>query len=207
MAEGVAVKENPHLEFPDIIRESDGDGDFELRLWQPEHAEALTELVTDNLDHLRPYMPWIIAEPMASEDRAEILNRWYQGAKDCSGDGVYGAFFQGLPIGSCGLHRRVGPDGLEIGYWVDRHQVKKGFATRLTRMLTDHAFTHPEVSMVEIHHDETNQASKAVPTRLGFVLVESRAVPAQAPGETGTSCIWRMEREAWARPLSTTSDL
>lgn len=31
-------------------------------------------------------------------------------------------------VGGCGLHRRVGPGGLEIGYWVHAAWTRRGIA-------------------------------------------------------------------------------
>jgi RimJ/RimL family protein N-acetyltransferase len=33
------------------------------------------------------------------------------------GDVALGMFVSGQVVGSCGLHGRIGPGGLEIGYW------------------------------------------------------------------------------------------
>jgi ribosomal-protein-serine acetyltransferase len=53
----------------------------------------------------------------------------------------------------CGLHRRVRPNALELGYWVYHAFTRKGLATRVARLLTTAAFSVPGVESVEIHHD------------------------------------------------------
>jgi RimJ/RimL family protein N-acetyltransferase len=62
------------------------------------------------------------------------------------------------------------------------------------------AFALPGVTHVEIHHDVANPASGRVPAKLGFVHVSDEAHAIEAPGETGTQRIWRMERSAWTAP-------
>jgi RimJ/RimL family protein N-acetyltransferase len=47
---------------------------------------------------------------------------------------------------------------------------------------------------VEIHCDEANVASRAVPARLGYRLDRIDDVGVTAPGETGRSMIWIAER-------------
>ncbi|WP_019229166.1 GNAT family N-acetyltransferase, partial [Sedimentibacter sp. B4] len=66
------------------------------------------------------------------------------------------------------LHRRVGPDGLEIGYWLDAAHTGVGLATEAVGGLTAVALALPEVERVEIHTDEGNARSAAVPRRLGY---------------------------------------
>ena len=36
----------------------------------------------------------------------------------------------GEAIGVCGLHHRIGPDGVEIGYWVAQSHCRRGAAVR-----------------------------------------------------------------------------
>src|SRR2546429_103990 len=100
--------------------------------------------------------------------------------------------------GSCGLHRRRGPDVLEIGYWTHRALVRKGLATAVAGLLTNAAFTVPEITQVEIHHDKANVASAGVPRSLGYRLIGERPDRAAAPDEVGIDCVWRVERAGWS---------
>jgi len=86
-----------------------------LRQWRPDDAGTLQRAVDRNLEHLRPWMPWIAAEPLPPEERRTLITGWAE-ARATGGDAVYGIFLpDGTAIGGTGLHRRIGPDGLEIG--------------------------------------------------------------------------------------------
>ncbi|MHB8450145.1 MAG: GNAT family N-acetyltransferase [Mycobacteriales bacterium] len=102
----------------------------------------------------------------------------------------------GLP-GGCGLHARLGPNALEIGYWVDVRHTRRGVATLATGALTELAMGIAEVEVVEIHHDQANRRSGAVPARRGYELVTTVNDEPEAPGEVGIELQWRMTRAAW----------
>lgn len=173
-----------------------------LRWWEDADAAALVEVVSANLEHLRPWMPWIAFEPQSAEQRVELIREWRREAER-GGDTVYGVFLDGRPIGGTGLHRRRGPGVLEIGYWLDRRHTGRGYATELARALTDTAFTEAEIEHVQIHHDRANAASGAVPRRLGFHLFLERRRPPEAPAETGLEWAWRVARAEWRQARTT----
>ena len=151
-----------------------------------------------NLDHLRPRMPWIADEPLTVEARRDLVQGWDE-AWAKGGDVVMGIFQDGVAVGSAGLHQRIGPTGLEIGYWVDAGHVGRGIARRASAALTSLAFTSPSIDHVEIHHDLTNVASRRVPERLGFHLVGRLAPPTRplAPDDVGIDLVWRIARDEW----------
>jgi RimJ/RimL family protein N-acetyltransferase len=123
---------------------------------------------------------------------AQWQRDWEQG-----GDAVFGIFVEGEVAGSCGLHSPRGPDTLEIGYWIGVPFLRRGLATRVAAMLTEAAFSIPDLARVEIHHDKANSVSAKVPKRLGYRLVEERPDLPEAPAEVGIDCIWRLERAEW----------
>lgn len=169
-----------------------------LRWWEDSDAPALVGVVSANIEHLRPWMPWIAFEPQTAEQRMALFDEWRTEA-EAGGDTVYGVFLDGRPIGGSGLHRRQGPTTLEIGYWLDRRHTGNGYATELAGALTDTAFTQPEIEHVQIHHDRANPASGAVPRRLGFQLFLERRRPPAAPGESGIEWAWRVARADWCQ--------
>jgi RimJ/RimL family protein N-acetyltransferase len=167
-----------------------------VRRWRVEDADALCAAVSESLESLAPWMAWV-HEPLFSpaERRLEIAlaqENWATGT-----EARYGIFVGDTVAGSCGLHRRLGPDGLELGYWLHPRFSGRGIATLAAAMLTDAAFTLGEIELVEIHHDRANTRSRAIPERLGYRLIAEVPDPPEAPGEIGIECQWRVTREEW----------
>jgi len=169
--------------------------DVELRPLTPADAELLGRAVQESLEHLRPWMPWAGAEPVALQERRALLERW-AAEEAAGGDRYRGIFVRGELVGSGGLHGRVGPGAWEIGYWVHAGHVRRGVATAAVARLAAEAFSDPEVTHVEIHHDLANTASGGVAERAGFRHVADRPDEPTAPGDTGMERIWRLERPA-----------
>lgn len=177
-----------------------GPGELLLRRWQPSDAGALERAVTESADHLRPWMGWIADEPLPLDRRLARIEEWERD-RSRGGDVVLGVFSAGEIVGGCGLHRRIAPDGLEIGYWIHVAHVRRGLATRAVSLLTDAALALPEITHVEIHHDKENQASGGVPRKLGFEWLGQWTDEPEAPAEVGIEWRWRMDRATWdARP-------
>jgi ribosomal-protein-serine acetyltransferase len=167
-----------------------------LRPWRDDDAQALARAITTSIDHLRPWMPWIAAEPLDLGSRVDLIDRWRLDW-EAGGDAVYGAFLDGAIVGGCGLHRRSGDDVLEIGYWIHVDHVRCGLATEMAATLTTAAFAEPGIEFVEIHHDKANTASAGIPRALGYTLESERPDPITAPGEVGIDCSWRVRRVDW----------
>lgn len=170
-----------------------------LRRWQHDDVGRLQAAVNANLEHLRPWMPWIAKEPLTRAERVRLIEEatqlWEQG-----GDVNFGVFLDGDLIGSCGLHHRVGPGAVEIGYWIDERHVGRGFATELTAALTSAVFAQTEIERVEVHTDEANTASANVPAKLGFHRERIDTREPTAPGECGRLIIWTTTRDTWQPP-------
>jgi RimJ/RimL family protein N-acetyltransferase len=167
-----------------------------LRSWCADDAPNLAAAITQNIDHLRPWMPWIAAEPQTLEDRLALINQW-RSEWERGGDVVIGAFLGGAVVGSAGLHRRRGPGVLEIGYWVHIDHIRNGYATEIACALTNAAFTVPGIERVEIHHDKANIASAGVPRRLGYSFADETPDSVTSPGELGVDCRWTIDRRQW----------
>jgi len=164
-----------------------------LRRWRADDAELCYRLVSESLEHLRPWMPWATSS-YGLADACDYLDR-------CEADWAAGNAFQyliragGTPAGSAGLMARIGPGGLEIGYWVHPAFTGRGVATSASAALTEAAFGLPGIDRVEIQHDELNLASGRVPDKLGYQHVETRTSRFElAPGDSGTSKVWRITR-------------
>ena len=173
----------------------------ELRELREGDAEAFNAAVHESLDELRPWMPWAAEEPRPVAERLELIRRWARERRE-GGDHSFGIFLDGAVAGACGLHRRIGPGGLEIGYWVRTRDTGRGVATEAARRLCEHAFADPAVDHVEIHHDRANAASGRIPAKLGFERIEERPNAPEAPGEEGVEVIWRLNRRGPLRKPS-----
>lgn len=175
------------------------DGELTVRRYDitdESDAERLHAAITASVEHLRPFMPWAAFEPLALADRVELLRGWATEWDAGTGFGC-GMFVGDELVGGCGLHPRIGPSGIEIGYWVRVDRVGQGLATRAARLLTDAAFTMAHIDHVEIHHDNANVASRRVPEKLGYVPCREVDDGISAPGDCGVSTEWRMDRSAW----------
>lgn len=171
-------------------------GPLTLRTWRPEDATGLAEAIAASRTHLAPWMGFANAPARTPAEHAARFGEWEQDRR-AAGDGIYGIFLDGAPVGSCGLHRRLGPGALEIGYWVHVGYLRRGIASTAAALLTDTAFGLEGITVVEIHHDAANLASAAIPRRLGFSRVGELTRPRTAPGERGLEWQWRMTREQW----------
>ncbi len=170
-----------------------------LRRWTPTDVERLAAVVKRNVEHLEPWMPWIADEPLTRRARLELIERWERQWRQ-GGDVVMAIELHGRPAGGAGLHRRRGPQGLEIGYWVDKDHLRQGIASETAALLTTAALDLAGVEFVEIHHDKANVASAAVARRLGYRFVGESPDAVAAPGEIGVDCAWRMEASQWPSP-------
>ena len=132
-----------------------------IRSWKESDAGGLGRVVVENLDHIRPWLPWARSLPDDPEAVLEAMSGWIVEAAT-KPDEVVGLFIDGEVVGGSGLHPRIGEGGLEIGYWVHRSFTRRGIATATSRALTDHAFGRSDIDRVEIHHDKANTASEGM---------------------------------------------
>jgi RimJ/RimL family protein N-acetyltransferase len=168
--------------------------DVTVRRWRVEDAAALDEMIRSSLEHLRPWMPWVAYEPLPVAARAELIAAWDRAwdAGDEFTCAIVGA--DGELLGGCGLHRRIGPGAIEIGYWVRAGRTGRGVATAAVRAIVEMAFAIDGIASVEIHHDAANIASARVAEKAGFARVSERPDAVAAPAEIGIDVGWRLHR-------------
>jgi RimJ/RimL family protein N-acetyltransferase len=171
-----------------------------IRSWNQSDVAELGRVTFDNLDHLRPWIPWAYELP-ANRAKVRAAMGAFLVEAAAKPDELVGLFSGGQVAGGSGLHPRIGPGGYEIGYWVRRDLTRRGIATAAACALTDHAFTRPDIDRIEIRHDRANVASEGVPRRLGYSLVGEEASVIATPEQSGVHLIWRITRDEWmARP-------
>ena len=167
-----------------------------LRTYSNDDVEPLARLISENLAHLTPFMPWAASEPLRPIERAALITSWNDEA--ARGGGIaLGCFLGEELIGSTGLHRRrPDPGSLEIGYWLAADHTGFGYATELTFVLAEEAFTHAEITHVDLYCDVANAPSAAVAERAGFtqlaVSLDERGVLSE--NSSGLERHFRLER-------------
>jgi RimJ/RimL family protein N-acetyltransferase len=166
-------------------------GEVTLRRHRPDDLDAVLLAVTESRDHLRPWMPWAqgYSRASAQEFLAKAARDWDEGTAY-----NYAIISGGAIAGGCSLMARIGPGGLEIGYWMHQAYTRRGLATAAAAALTEQAFVLPGVQRVEIVHDELNIASGKIPAKLGFTEVTRRPIDPPSPEGTGTGVVWRLFR-------------
>lgn len=175
-----------------------------IRCWQPEDAPLLQQAAAASKEHLLPFMPWAADEPQTVEQKIERM-RNFRGSFDRNEDYVYGVFplDESCAVGGSGLHTRVSGNALEIGYWIHKDFMNKGFATEVAAALTKVAFEIYNVDRMEIHCSVENVASASVPRKLGYVHEATRRRLGYANGRQTDSMIWTLFADEYPGTPST----
>jgi RimJ/RimL family protein N-acetyltransferase len=180
-----------------------------LRCWHPGDAPLLKAAIDANLEHLRPWMPWVQYEPEDLQTKIERLRRW-RGAFDLGQDFLYGIFNrqETQVLGGSGLHTRVGPEAREIGYWVHKDYINQGLATEAAAALTRVAFVIDNLARVEIHCGSSNIRSQAVPRKLGFCHEATlRQRTRTSDGKARDTMIWTLLAEEYPTSPAATAEI
>jgi RimJ/RimL family protein N-acetyltransferase len=159
-------------------------GRLVIRCYEPGDAPLLKDAIDSSLDHLRPWMPWAEHEPQTLEEKTDLLKS-FRSQYDLGDNFVMGIFSadESQVLGGTGLHPRIEPGGLEIGYFVRASATRQGIVTESTAVLTRCGFEVCEADRIEIRIDPDNEASKGVPRKLGFT--EEATLRRRLPGRDG----------------------
>jgi RimJ/RimL family protein N-acetyltransferase len=140
-----------------------------LRPPQPGDGAELNAAILESFDDLQIWMPWADHKP-SLEESEENVRRAY--AKWILREDLRIHIFDratGKLAGSSGLHRiNWELPSFEIGYWLRKSFVGKGYVTESTNALTRYAFDHLRAKRVELRCNSKNERSLAVFKRLGF---------------------------------------
>lgn len=180
--------------LPDVLEASP----LNLARWSPDDVDEVLEAMRSSFAELQQWMDWAQTMPTREQEMKALT----EGAAAFDAGTAFGFVFRetatGAVVGGGGVHRRVGPGAVEIGYWVrtDRHH--RGYATRAAEVLTDAAFTYlTDVDRIEIHMDCANVASARVPEKLGYRLLRIEPQEQRALGHTGKGYVWEQRRHEW----------
>ena len=140
-----------------------------LACWRVSDAVSLDAAVARSREQLLPWLPWAAEEPGGVEAALARILEWREAFEE-GRDAHYGIFDrsgQSL-LGAIGIHPRVGPDGLELGYWLTPDARGRGLATEAAAAATRVALELLRAHRVELHIDARNLSSTRVAERLGF---------------------------------------
>jgi RimJ/RimL family protein N-acetyltransferase len=141
-----------------------------IRCYEPRDAPLLKDAIDSSLEHLREWMPWAGDEPETLEQKTDRL-KGFRSEFDTGENFAYGIFAgdEAEQLGGTGLHPRIGPGGLEIGYFVRASATRQGIATESSAALARAGFEVCGADRIEIRIEPRNGASLGVPRKLGFV--------------------------------------
>ncbi len=178
-----------------MIREDLGDG-LELALAVPQNAEALFELIDQNREHLRRWLPFVDATQDVGYTRDFLKDQLRGLAEERTLTLVL--FHHGRAAGVLGVNR---VDALNrvasLGYWLAAEATGQGLMTRAVRRLIEIVFENFPVDRIEVHCAPDNRASCAIPERLGFTREAVLRQALRAHEHVDDRVIWGLLREEW----------
>lgn len=103
-------------------------------------------------------------------------------------------------VGCVGLHREMGANHGEIGYWIGRQFWGNGYASEAVQRVVDYAFL--DLGMVELDAGAVpvNKASHRVLSKAGFIAWDVREDEAPARGYPLQLIVRRLKRARWQVP-------
>lgn len=143
------------------------DDNLRIALINESHAKAIFEMVDQNRNHLREWLPFV--------DRMETIDfakNFIKGTMQRNKDGNEYAFViidNEKVVGRIGVYKidhqnKIG----EIGYWLVENGQGKGIVTRACQTLIDFCFSELELNRIEIKCGTENHKSKTIPEKLHF---------------------------------------
>jgi RimJ/RimL family protein N-acetyltransferase len=169
------------------------------KCWEADDAAAFRDLLDRNNLHLRPFIPWMRAEPQSLEATRERLLGYHE--RFVAGEDFrYALFADGTLIGELMLSTRSGPGTREVGYLLDQSATGRGYATEAAAMACRAAFDFATVERVHLHCSPENIASVRVAQKLGFTLLEvHKAYSEDSEGVMRDSMDWMLDTASYLR--------
>lgn len=144
------------------------DEDTYLMILDQQHAADIFYSININRDYLRKYLPWV-DNSVTMQDSLDFIK--ISKEKHAKGNGFdVGIWYTGYFAGTIGFHSMNKISGeLSLGYWLDPRYMGRGLMTKACKAMIDYAFHIYNVNRVEIRCAKSNEKSRAIPIRLGFI--------------------------------------
>jgi len=156
----------PRIERPGLL----------LRRWERDDVPLLQEALDRSRAELLAWTPWVLEgvdDPSALERRIDGYRMDFEEGRNLLYAVVDPA--ENRMLGGAGLYGRVGPEALEVGYWVRSDAVGRGIATASAGALCEVGLTLPGVRSIELHCRADHVASIRIAVKLGFDHAETRS--------------------------------
>ena len=141
-----------------------------LRRYQPGDIAMYYQMLRDNAEHLYEFLPPFLADARGEKE----IQTWFdkQNAEwDARNLFIFGAWdkLKGIYIGESYL---ANPDWdvprIEVGYFLVKESMGKGYATEAANAAIRYAFDHLQVIRIDLRCAADNAASIRVANRCGF---------------------------------------
>ena len=140
---------------------------LELRQMEERDAPSVLKAIDRDRADLRRWLVWV--DRNASLDETLTFIRAQAEKNTATGELAAGIWVDQRFAGTVGTHAidRLNSK-VEIGYWLGTPFRGQGIMTDACRAVVAYSFRELELHRVEIHCAAGNQASRAIPARLGF---------------------------------------
>lgn len=144
------------------------DNELELVFLQKSMAAELHALITNDVEHLSQWLPWVPQVKIIADSEKFIKDSIEAFAAQKSMNVAIS--YKGKIVGVAGYnHIHPNLKKLDIGYWLGSEFQGNGIMTRVVKLLTQNAFNNMGMEKVEIAHAVGNLPSQKVIERTGFV--------------------------------------
>ena len=173
-----------------------------LRRNRAPDAAAVAKAVGESLEHLEPWMPWARPEAATAQPRPPVSSR----SKPAGNGGPTSFTSCARPApaptpwsGSSAFTGASGRGPSRSGTGPMSTTSGRGYMTAAAKAVTEATEALHDVDRVEIHTDEANVRSAAIPPKLGYRLDRVDIRLPEAPGESGRLQIWARPARLSAR--------
>jgi ribosomal-protein-serine acetyltransferase len=174
------------------------DENLKLVLPQAYHAGEIAAVVRENLDILKPWLPWATDE-YSIETALEYVEKT---RREYGEKGTFGTLIvlDEKIAGAIGCHK-LNPvnQSIQIGYWLGKQAQGKGVVTKCCRVLVEYIFDKMQLNRVQINCNVENRKSRAIPERLGFQLEGIHRQVEFLNGRFGDWAVYAMLKEDWRK--------
>lgn len=139
-----------------------------LRILDIHHVDEIFFSINRNREHLNKYLPWVDGT-RGIEDSIAFIQMSKN--KHTEGNGFdAGIWYEDVFAGTIGFHSMSKfRKEVSMGYWLEERFTGMGIMTKACRAMIDYAFDIYKVNRVEIRCAKSNEKSKDIASRLGFI--------------------------------------